>query len=162
MLLSTLLALFIVTVILALVVRPLFAARSERQTLLDDNGEELENLLFERESLLSALRDIRFDRDMGKLSEDDFSTLDARYRARTVDVLKQLDAMDAGADGEIDDEDTLDAWIEAEVRSRRAKDDDDESERATAGYCSNCGTPLHADALFCSKCGTPVTADAHA
>lgn len=163
MILSTLLALCVVAVVVALVVRPLVEARSERQTLLDDGGEELENLLFERESLLAALRDIRFDHEMDKLSEDDFSTLDARYRARAVDVLKQLDAMGAGTEDGIDDEDALDAWIEAEVQSRRARHYDDEDGREPASaYCSNCGESLRANDRFCSQCGTPVRAEAHA
>lgn len=157
MLLPTVLALILIVVVVALVVRPLFTARAERQTLLDDAGEQLENLLFERENLLSALRDIRFDREMGKLSEEDFSELDTRYRARAVEVLKQLDAMD----GDIDDEDALDAWIEAEVKLRRATRDTDEDTPASApaAYCSNCGKPLQPDDRFCSKCGTPVAAD---
>lgn len=160
MLLPIVLALCIIAVVVMLVLQPLVAARSERQTQRDDAGEELENLLFERENLLAALRDIRFDREMGKLSEEDFSTLDTRYRARAVDVLKQLDAIDAG--GEIDDEDALDAWIEAEVTSRRARAGEDAVEPEPAAYCSNCGKPLHADDRFCSRCGSPVAAEAHA
>lgn len=156
---SILLSLLLVGIVLALVLRPLLVARAERQSLVEERDDELENLLFEREALLAALRDIRFDREMGKLTEEDFSTLDAQYRARAVEVLKQLDAVDAVDNAEIEAEDALDAWIEAEVRARRTQHKD-RSDVPTARHCPGCGKPLAAGDRFCSQCGAPVAAEA--
>ncbi len=48
-------------------------------------------LLDEKQTLLEAIRDLKFDLDAGKLSQVDFDRVDERMRARAKDVLRRLD-----------------------------------------------------------------------
>lgn len=53
-------------------------------------------LLTEKEGLLQELRDIAFERDAGKLSEEDYQELNEKLRAQARHVLHQLDASTEG------------------------------------------------------------------
>jgi hypothetical protein len=48
-------------------------------------------LLDEKDSLLKSLRDLEFEREVGKLSEEDFARLSADVRGRAKRVLKTLE-----------------------------------------------------------------------
>jgi hypothetical protein len=48
-------------------------------------------LLDEKDSLLKSLRDLEFEREVGKLSEEDYARLSADFRARAKRALKALD-----------------------------------------------------------------------
>jgi len=74
----------------------------------------LEDLLFSREVTYAAIKDLTFERDMGKLSEEDFEQLDHQYRARAVDILQELDQVE-----KVTTDDELDRWIEEAVRTAR-------------------------------------------
>ena len=50
----------------------------------------------EKKTLLKAIKEAEFDREMGKLSSQDASEMIAIYRARAIEVIKELDRMDAG------------------------------------------------------------------
>lgn len=53
-------------------------------------------LLAEKEALLQEIRDVAFEHDAGKLSDEDFEELNAKLRAQARRVLHELDA---GAEG---------------------------------------------------------------
>ena len=53
-------------------------------------------LLTEKEALLQELRDIAFERDAGKLSEEDYRELNDKLRAQARHVLHELDATAEG------------------------------------------------------------------
>jgi hypothetical protein len=118
----------IVLVILARALRPLWEARQKELQAPTPESVTLENLLFQRESSLTALRDLRFDHEMGKLSDEDFAALDAQYRVQAVEILAQLDALGYSRMGDSlmgdsrnreSQEDALDQWIELEVEKLR-------------------------------------------
>lgn len=48
-------------------------------------------LLNEKEAVLRSLKDLEFERDVGKISAEDFQRLDAELRQRAKRILKQLD-----------------------------------------------------------------------
>ncbi len=47
--------------------------------------------LEEKEAVLRSLKDLEFERDVGKLSGDDFDRLHAQFRARAKQIMRQLD-----------------------------------------------------------------------
>jgi len=49
------------------------------------------DLLNEKETVLRSLKDLEFEREVGKLSDEDFSRLDAEIRARAKRILRALD-----------------------------------------------------------------------
>ena len=53
---------------------------------------ELTRLLMEREQAYKNIMDIEFDKEMGKLSDEDYAQMMTPARARAVEVLRRLDA----------------------------------------------------------------------
>jgi hypothetical protein len=51
----------------------------------------------EKKTLLKAIKEAEFDLAMGKLSKADAAELIGTYRARAIEVIKELDRLDAGA-----------------------------------------------------------------
>jgi len=80
-----------------------------------DVGFELtthrDELLQEKRALLKAIKEIEFDREMGKMSEEDADSLTRLYRRQAIDVIK---ALDEGGD----ETESADAIIERELRAR--------------------------------------------
>jgi hypothetical protein len=93
---------------------------------------------------LRAIKDLEFDRAMGKVSEQDFAEVGAGLRARAARILRQLDT-GAGYREQ----------IEREVAERlRAKGvAPPPSQAPLKGTCASCGTVNDADARFCKRCG---------
>jgi len=76
-----------------------------------------ERLLAEREGLYTAIRDLDFDYQTGRVDEASYRELRATLTAQAADVLRRLDALS-------EEGDSLDAEIEARVarlRARRAR-----------------------------------------
>lgn len=48
-------------------------------------------LLDEKEAVLKGLKDLEFEREVGKLSEEDFARLDVEFRKRARRILRALD-----------------------------------------------------------------------
>jgi hypothetical protein len=107
---------------------------------------------------LAALKEIEFDRETGKLSDDDYELLKAKYTVAAVDALR-------GEQAELVSND-IEALIAAKVRSLRsaaAPTPSDTSTRVPAASdsgpaCDSCGPRPEPDALFCSTCGRGLTA----
>jgi hypothetical protein len=66
----------------------------------------------EKRTLLKAIKEAEFDQAMGKLSKADAGQLVSSYRARAIEVIKELDRMDAGQAG------TVRERIAREVKAR--------------------------------------------
>lgn len=101
---------------------------------------------------LAALKEIEFDRETGKLSQDDYELLKGKYTAAA------LEAMRRETSGDSDD---VEAIIAAKVRTLRfalaATSNPPTSLSATAPACTTCGPRPEPDAFFCSSCGRPLS-----
>ncbi|HUR95071.1 MAG TPA: zinc ribbon domain-containing protein [Gemmatimonadales bacterium] len=100
---------------------------------------------------LAALKEIEFDRETGKLSDEDYAFLKEKYtgaalHALRVDSAEQAE-LGAVAVGEVED------MIAARVRALRSVA---ASTPAGAPACESCGPRPEADAAFCSSCGRRV------
>lgn len=153
-----------------IVARPLL----ERAAAGEPEPAQAEALLFERDRVLSALRDLDFDHATGKLPDDDYAVQRARLVAEGTAVLKQLDALaPSAAPGAAPVSPDLDAELEAAIARRRSrpapaalpKPLDAEIEaavterRQVARFCSQCGHPLQPGDRFCGACGAAVKAE---
>jgi hypothetical protein len=87
--------------------------------------------------VLRAIKDLEFDRAMGKVSEADFAEMSARLRQRAVGLMRELDRGTGYRE-----------QIEREIAKRVGAPP---SRRATRA-CT-CGTGNDADARFCKACG---------
>jgi hypothetical protein len=70
----------------------------------------------EKKTLLKAIKEAEFDHEMGKLSKADADELIRMYRARAIEVIKELDRLEAGQAGSTREQ------IEREVHARLALD----------------------------------------
>ena len=128
-------------------------------------------LLREKDTLLGAIRELRFEHDLGKLSDADLAQLEQGYRGRARDVLRELDE-------ELEPHRQAARALIEQARGKGAKTagaQDAKADAATAVQtaqaaptvqatlaCGKCGTRNDADARFCKKCGGKLGAEAPA
>jgi len=106
----------------------------------------------EREKALTlrSIKELEFDRAMGKVSGKDFDDMAARLRARAIALMKELDEGRSGYRAEIEREiDTRLARREGVPHARPA---------TAATRCASCNTDNDADAAFCKRCGARIGA----
>ena len=116
--------------------------------------------MLEREKalVLRALKDLEFDRSMGKVSQADFDEMAARLRTRALALMKQLDDDGTGYRTIIERE--LSARLAAKALPAVSPDNRSEPSRRRRG-ASPKGSARAAprtilDALFCKRCGTKL------
>lgn len=133
-----------------LVLAPLVRPGHVRQLALEPE-DPLET---RRGQSLAALKELDFDREMGKLSDADYESLRRTYTAEALAALRDEAGEPAGppaaganSDADVDagEPDAAEALIAA--RARRL---------TGASGCARCGTRPEADARFCSQCGTAL------
>jgi len=128
-------------------------------------GRTLAALEREKALVLRSIKELEFDRAMGKVSEKDFGEMSARLRARATGLMRQIDA-GAGYREQIEKE------IERRIGSAGSTKQDpayatkqDPAHAVESGVgrvlpsrpadaCASCGTNNDADARFCKNCGT--------
>jgi hypothetical protein len=96
----------------------------------------------EREKMLTlrSIKELEFDRAMGKVSPQDFEEMAARLRTRALGLMKQL--ADEGTGYRV----LIERELQARVGVPRPQ---------TVGVCA-CGTKHDADARFCKSCGAKL------
>ena len=85
----------------------------------------------EKKTLLKAIKEAEFDHAMGKLSKADADDLIRMYRARAIEVIKEIDRLDAGQAG------TTREQIEREVQARLAIDSKSKKDKKAAAAKSD-------------------------
>jgi hypothetical protein len=135
---------------------PLVAPQSdmERQPLSERMRLELER---EKALTLRSIKELEFDRAMGKVSSQDFDIMAGRLRARALGIMKQLDE---GANA-------YRAIIEKELASRLGRPVEPipaavgpapVAPDLKVGPTCACGTKNDKDARFCKACGAKLEA----
>jgi zinc ribbon protein len=129
-----------------LMLAPLVVARAARlgpgrEVLSDRMRSDLER---EKALTLRSIKELEFDRAMGKLSTQDFDEMSGRLRARALGIMKQLDAGSAA----------YRALIEKELAARLGNK---LAAPSQPDVCA-CGTKNDADAKFCKSCGAKLRA----
>ena len=121
----------------------------------DDDGAALGALEERKRAALQALRDLEFERSIGRLGEEDHKALEARYREEARAAMR---AIDAG----------IGPWrARAEAMLAAAESAEPATEKpvvaaasaAPAGACPKCETVNDNDAVFCKRCGHRMKAE---
>ena len=128
------------------------------------DADPLLELEAQRDAIYQAIRELRFDRQVGKVSDVDFEIFDGQLRQRAALVLREIDALNqAEADP------ALNASLEAEIAALRhlngrgpAVPAQPALAAAAAGqaalnFCPRCGQRLQAGDRFCGKCGAALS-----
>jgi NADH pyrophosphatase NudC (nudix superfamily) len=137
------LALVLIVIGVALfVAAPLF--ESVRARGASNAISERSRLEHERALAVQGLRDLEFDHEMRKLSEQDWTELKQNLEARALRAMAALEKLDQTAS---------DRGARAPRRPVRIAD-------APAGgpskFCPDCGQPVAAKTNFCGNCGAPL------
>ncbi len=132
---------------LALVLEPLVgstrAAASDTPALDELDAEPLEESDSPKIRALLALREIEFDRATGKLSDEDYANLKAKYAAAAVAAIK-TESEETPGEVVATTPGSLEDLAEAAVARARHQ---------TRGLCPTCGPRPEPAARFCSRCG---------
>jgi parvulin-like peptidyl-prolyl isomerase len=118
--------------------RPLVSGEEDRTAMV---GQRTRAAL-EREKMLAlrAIKELEFDRAMGKLSEEDFREMAGRLRARAARLIRQLDA-GAGYREQIERD------LAKKIEQTRG------ASTASERKCGACSAINDHDARFCKNCG---------
>lgn len=96
---------------------------------------------------LLALREIEFDREMGKLSEADYDQLRRAYTSEALAAQRLEEGKAARAP------EPIEALIAARVLQLKGNAPHAGSSAPLTASCPSCGPRPESDALFCSECG---------
>ncbi len=103
---------------------------------------------------LRAIKELEFDRAMGKVAEADFTEMRDRLRARAMRLLRELDGATAYRS-------RIEADLAARLHSEPAPPPES-SPRVERGMlapsCAACGTAASLGARFCTQCGASLRA----
>jgi hypothetical protein len=126
---------------LALVLEPLVRRPTLGPGVAYDDADALpmEESESPKVQALLALKEIEFDRATGKLSDEDYTELKARYGR---DALAAIDAERQQVSLVAEAEDPAEALIQAA--------------RSKLTICPRCGPRPETGAAFCSECGAPL------
>lgn len=103
-----------------------------------------------RRAAREALRELEFERETGKVPEEDYRQMRARYGRIAAEARKALEAADAP-----------DAPGDPPAAAAAETADGDGAGRPApgeaAGRCGACGAKVRAGARYCPRCGTAQT-----
>lgn len=134
-----------------LVLQPLLRPRSSRLAAY----EPLDLEETPKGIALTALKEIEFDRETGKLSDADYEFLKVKYTAAALEALR-------GEPGAVSND--IEALISAKVHLLRSASSPTSLDTAAAPVhaphgpsCDACGPRPETDAIFCSSCGRSLS-----
>ena len=107
-------------------------------------AQEVEQLSLHKETLYTAIRDLDFDYQTGKVDQQDYTTLRHQLEDEAIQALRDLDAVDPLA--------ALDDELERQIAALR-QPFPGETVEAISAECSRCGAKLQGDEYFCATCG---------
>ena len=134
---AILIGITMLVVAVPIVIKPLLNDKSIESSNPADSG--LDNLGDRHSELLLALRDLDFDYQIGKVTEEDYGALRQTLLVQAATALETREKQDAEQD----------ARLEEAIRLRRDK-------QSTTRECSQCGASLDLSDRFCRVCGKPV------
>ncbi|HUP39376.1 MAG TPA: hypothetical protein VM115_04595 [Vicinamibacterales bacterium] len=112
----------------------------------------------EKNMVLRSIKELEFDRAMGKLDEQDYEQMSARLRSRAVRLMQQLDNTTSGY-REIIERELAKRLVNAGTReSYESKESAESMGSVDAGVCKSCATVNDTDAKFCKSCGSKLLA----
>ena len=125
--------------------RTLLPLVSPEQIVGDSRRSSRHVLALEREKhlVLRSIKELEFDKAMGKVAEPDFDEMVTRLRQRAVGLMQRIEAGETGLRERIDRD------LAGLKQPKAAK-------KVTAQQCSECKTLNDDDARFCKTCGAAL------
>lgn len=121
-------------------IRPLVTEHEDRSAVIGERTRAA--LEQEKANTLRTIKELEFDRAMGKMSEADFSEMSVRLRSRAARLIKQLDAGSGYR-----------TQIEQDLMKRLGDGAHAPAKPHAQRACAACSTSNDVDAKFCKNCG---------
>jgi hypothetical protein len=125
---------------------PLLAQRYLQPVETQPPTQAIERLNQQKESLYTAIQDLDFDYQTGKVDQRDHAELRRQLEGEAIETLRELDGIDPLA--------ALDETLEQQIARLRVASS--ANVPSTEG-CAKCGTDYPYDASFCAVCGQART-----
>jgi lipopolysaccharide biosynthesis regulator YciM len=113
------------------IIEPFFRKKAADMYQDDYAETPLHSLLSRKDTIYVGIKDLEFDYSTGKLSEEDFNGLRAKYSMEAAEVLEEIDALTGKGD-----------------KKGRKKD---------RFKCSSCGFTAQEGDKFCQSCGASLS-----
>lgn len=143
-----------------------------RVELLDDELRSIELLVARKTALVQSLRELEYDWQTSKISEEDYERFKKSYERQAIGIMRRLDAIHGGRAWEQNIDDELARRLGESDQDNVQKVDDNAAEHvhatestttssqpnspAAENVCDKCEKPLLADDIFCARCGHRV------
>jgi hypothetical protein len=144
MLIFILLSALLALAALLAVAYPILARRRGSEPAVASAEETVDELLAQREAVFQALRELRFDHVVGKITDEDFVAFEGSLKQTAANAIRALDEWEAAANRDLEPE------IERAAAERAAL--------MSAGgvTCPNCGKLGGPEDRFCGNCGAAL------
>ena len=147
---------------------------------VSEKNKRISRLMFERENIYKNILEVRFDRAMKKLSNEDYSKLLNPLNQKALNVLRRLEALGVKEGDVVFGENQVNknpnivndvrSEIEEEILRYRNNNKISAQENAiqenlsdkeitsveTTFYCATCGNSFGTEDKFCSNCGSEI------
>ncbi|MFQ5631185.1 MAG: zinc ribbon domain-containing protein [bacterium] len=133
---------FIVIILasLAYITQPYFQKQPAVPKTKKAQSKRRIDLQAQRDTVLASIKDLEFDREMGKVSEEDYLQMNDQFRREAVSILQQIDQSN-GRPG-------------AHKKRKRDRHIVRQQKNAKGGHsCMHCGAEIDQQDRFCSNCG---------
>ena len=142
----------IIIAVLVTIGYPLIRFRAYKGFAPDDTGDYKYELIRKKESSYEAIKELDFDYNTGKLSDEDYQNL---YKTYKFEALKAIREMDKETLTEME---SIDAEVETEIQEMRSGlySSSDNQHVPAAGTCPACGAEYDKGDSFCKTCGAQL------
>ncbi len=159
---------------------PILARRRAGEPLAVSAGETVDELLAQRDAVFQALRELRFDHEVGKITDEDFAAFEVSLKQTAANSLRAVDEWEARADLDLGPEMRRLAAERALAipaggivcpRGGHAAAPEDRfcgrcgatlpeavSAVTAEPLCPKCGKPIEVGDRFCAGCGQALSA----
>jgi zinc-ribbon domain len=104
----------------------------------------------QKRAVLQALKDLEFERSIGKIADSDYDELVARYRAEAKRLLRAVDEDLAPL------RERAAVYVAEQLGPERPPKRSKSPPKSEEPICPSCGTDNDGDAAFCKKCGAKL------
>jgi hypothetical protein len=147
-------------------------------------NDRLTDLIGRKDATLTAIKDLEFDYNTGKLSEDDYERMDDRLRRQAITYIQQIEKLapeSAQMDGRIEAEIarlrktgatpapvfanpvpvSQQSVVAPQVTATQQVTVATAAVASPAGvrFCTNCGKPVQPTHKFCANCGAAISGE---
>jgi hypothetical protein len=145
---------------------PLVKSQSIEKRLPQRRENRQKILQEKKEDVYTAIKEMEFDFEMGKISKEDYRYLKDQYKVKALGIVKELERVKKSKNVKkfesVEPKDPLDVAIEREVQQLRGKKKPKgkrEKGKETEGqtnFCPQCGTRVAPNSNFCQNCGVKL------